>query len=144
MKKIIPLLMIMIFACGGCSYLSYLNPWHEEEKVEAVPESAANQFLWKASLKKLGFMPIVLQNEKEGIIKTDWYAENSQSKEEFQLTVKVISRELRSDGVVVEGKSRKKVGGKWQEQPISAQTKQVIELAILDEARKLYQQSFNQ
>ena len=144
MKKIVAVVFLLPFILGSCSYLSKINPWAEEKTQEQMSESKVNPFLWQASLNKLGFMPIQVKNQDKGEIVTDWYARNKSCNEQFKVVVHVLSKELRSDAVKVQAYKRMKVAGKWQEQQTAPQIQQVIELSILKEARKLYQQSFNQ
>lgn len=144
MKKFVPLVIIGAFLLNGCAYMQQWNPWAEEKPQTEIHESKVNPFLWQASLDKLGFMSIQSKNQETGIIETDWYKESPKAKEQFKLQVHILSKELRSDGVKVEGQSRKLVNGKWQIENMSLQMEQVIELSILKRARILYQQSFNQ
>ena len=144
MKKFVPLVIISAFLLSGCSYMQQWNPWAEEKPQEEVRESNVNLFLWQASLDKLGFMPIQSENQETGVIVTDWYKESPNAKEQFKLEVHILSKDLRSDGVKVEGQSRKLVNGEWLTEDMSAQMEQVIELSILKRARILYQKSFNQ
>lgn len=143
MKKFLPLVIIGAFCLSGCSYWQQWNPWADEKPQEEVKETNVNPFLWQASLDKLGFMPIKTKDEDKGIIVTDWYADKPQATEQFKLEVKVLSKELRSDGLKVEGQSRHLVAGNWQTEEMSLQMEQVIELSILKRARSLYQKSFN-
>ncbi len=143
MKKFVPLVIIGAFLLDGCSYMQQWNPWAEEKPQEEVRESNVNLFLWQASLDKLGFMPIQSKNQETGVIITDWYKESPNALEQFKLEVRVLSKELRSDGVKVSGQSRRFVNGKWQTEDMSLQMEQVIELSILKRARVLYQKSFN-
>ena len=78
------------------------------------------------------------------MIVTDWYKESSKAKEQFKLEVHILSKELRSDGVKVQGQSRRFVNGKWQMEDMSLQMEQVIEQKKKKRARILYQHSFNQ
>lgn len=143
MKKFVPLVIIGAFLLNGCSYIQQWNPWAGEKPQEEVKESNVNPFLWQASLDKLGFMPIQSKNQETGVIETDWYKESPNALEQFKLEVRVLSKELRSDGVKVSGQSRRFVNGKWQTEDMSLQMEQVIELSILKRARVLYQKSFN-
>ena len=143
MKKFVPLVIIGAFLLNGCAYMQQWNPWAEEKPQEEVRESKVNLFLWQASLDKLGFMPIQSKNQETGVIITDWYKESPNALEQFKLEVRVLSKELRSDGVKVSGQSRRFVNGKWQTEDMSLQMEQVIELSILKRARVLYQKSFN-
>ncbi len=143
MKKFVPLVIIGALWLSGCSYVQQWNPWADEKPQEDVKESKVNPFLWQASLDKLGFMPIQSKNQETGVIETDWYKESPKAKEQFKLTVHVVCKELRSDGVKVNGQTRKLVNGKWQIEDMSLQMTQVIELSILKKARILYQNSFN-
>ena len=60
-----------------------------------------NGFLWRASLDTLSFLPLSSADPFGGVIITDWYAPPESPAERFKVTVYILGRELRSDGVRV-------------------------------------------
>ena len=60
-------------------------------------EFASSNELWRASLDILDFMPLTSANYSGGIIITDWYSEEGNSKDSIKITIKFLSNEIRSD-----------------------------------------------
>ena len=60
-------------------------------------EFASSNELWRASLDTLDFMPLTSANYSGGIIITDWYSEEGNSKDSIKITIKFLSNEIRSD-----------------------------------------------
>ena len=62
--------------------------------------STANP-MWRASLETLDFLPMNTVDYSGGIIITDWYSENTSSKESLKITVRFLSNEIRSDSLKI-------------------------------------------
>ena len=62
---------------------------------------ARSNELWRASLDTLDFMPLALANYSGGIIVTDWYSDDSSSKESVKISIRFLSNEIRSDAIAV-------------------------------------------
>ena len=60
-------------------------------------EFASSNELWRASLDTLDFMPLTSANYSGGIIITDWYSEEGNSKDSIKITIKFLTNEIRSD-----------------------------------------------
>ena len=60
---------------------------------------AVNAFLWRASLDTLAFMPLASADPFGGVIITDWYNPPESPRERFKITVYILDRALRSDGI---------------------------------------------
>ncbi len=58
-----------------------------------------NSFLWRASLDTLSFLPLASADPFGGVIITDWYTPPETPGERFKVTVYILDRQLRSDGV---------------------------------------------
>ena len=61
-----------------------------------------NSFLWRASLDTVAFMPLQSADPFGGVIITDWYAPPESPDERFKVTVYILGRDLRADGVRVQ------------------------------------------
>ena len=100
--------------------------------------SGVNGFLWRASLDTLSFLPLASADPFGGVIITDWYAPPESPDERFKVTVYILGRQLRSDGVRVAVFRQKLAGGRgWVDSEVEGQTGAKLEGAILSRAREL-------
>lgn len=97
-----------------------------------------NSYLWRASLDTISFMPLASADPFGGVIITDWYQDPKTPNERFKLTVYIMDRRLRADGVKV-SVFRQQQGpkGGWVDASIDDNTAPRIENAILVRARQL-------
>jgi hypothetical protein len=73
----------------------------DRKNQEATVSFATSNALWRATLKSLNFLPLLNADYSGGIIITDWYSENLDSKESIKLTIKFLSNEIRSDSIEI-------------------------------------------
>jgi hypothetical protein len=64
---------------------------------------ATSNILWRATLKTLDFLPLTNADYNGGIIITDWYSENNNSKDQIKIQIRFLDSELRSDSLSVNG-----------------------------------------
>ncbi|MDR3498373.1 MAG: DUF3576 domain-containing protein [Parvibaculum sp.] len=97
-----------------------------------------NSFLWRASLDTISFMPLASADPFGGVIITDWYQDPKTPGERFKITVYIMDRRLRADGVKVSvfRQTRDAKSG-WIDAATNVQTGEQIENAILVRARQL-------
>ena len=96
-----------------------------------------NAYLWRASLETIEFMPLVSADPFGGTIITDWYAPPEAPDERFKMTVYVLDRALRADGVRVSVFRQVREDGAWVDAAVDPQTATGIEDRILTRAREL-------
>ncbi len=97
-----------------------------------------NSFLWRASLDTIAFMPLASADPFGGVIITDWYQDPKTPGERFKITVYIMDRRLRADGVKVAVFRQVKDGKDvWSDAATNPQTGPKIENAILVRARQL-------
>ncbi|MCW5726324.1 DUF3576 domain-containing protein [Parvibaculum sp.] len=99
-----------------------------------------NSFLWRASLDTIAFMPLTSADPFGGVIITDWYQDPKTPGERFKVTVYILDRRLRADGVKVAvfRQTRAENGtGEWVDAAVAGATPLQIENAILVRARQL-------
>ena len=103
-----------------------------------------NAFLWRATLDTISFMPLLSADPFGGVIITDWYAPPEAPDERFKMTIYILGRTLRADGVQVSVFRQERSGdGLWEDRPTSPDTAVSLEDKILDRARQLRTVSFD-
>ncbi len=97
-----------------------------------------NSFLWRASLDTMSFMPLASADPFGGVIITDWYTPPDTRGERFKVTVYILGRELRADGLRTSVfRQALSDDGAWTDAGVEPQTGADLENAILVRARQL-------
>ena len=97
-----------------------------------------NSFLWRASLDTLSFMPLNSADPFGGVIITDWYSESNSPDERFKLTIYILDRRLRADGIkVAVYRQTRDQSQRWLSADVAGDTAVQLENAILIRARQL-------
>jgi len=97
-----------------------------------------NSFLWRASLDTISFMPLASADPFGGVIITDWYSPPEAREERFKITVYILGRDLRADGVrAAVFRQRQDGDGGWIDARVEQRTAVDLENAILTRAREL-------
>lgn len=95
-----------------------------------------NSFLWRATLDTVSFMPLVSADPFGGVIITDWYTPQQTPTERFKVTVYILDRALRADGIRVAVFRQVRQGDNWADQAAAPNTAISMENAILQRARE--------
>ena len=66
-----------------------------------VFQFASSNPLWRATIEVLDFLPLANVDYSGGLVITDWYNESTADGESIKITVRFLSNEVRSDGIVV-------------------------------------------
>lgn len=103
-----------------------------------------NSYLWRASLDTLSFMPLASADPFGGVIVTDWYSNPQVPYERFKVTVYILDRRLRADGIRVAVFHQKFQDGIWVDATATDETRVKLENAILTRARQLRVGKLNQ
>lgn len=143
MKKQLCVLLAGVFLLSGCSWMSALNPWSEDEKtpVSTTEKLTVNRYLWQASVDKLSSLPLLSTDAKSGVVVSDWYSAASAPNERFKVVARVSCRELRADGLSVRVFKAERVNGTWEKSAPDPKVAAEIESAILKQARILYRRA---
>jgi len=97
-----------------------------------------NSFLWRASLDAISFMPLASADPFGGVIITDWFSPPETPTERFKMTVYILDKRLRADGVRVALFKQQRDGNReWADIRPAADTAVTLENAILTRARQL-------
>ncbi len=109
-----------------------------EEREAPASGIGVNAFLWRATLDTISFMPLLSADPFGGVIITDWYSPSESPDERFKMTVYILGRMLRSDGVQVSVfRQERGEDGLWEDRATSPDTAVSLEDKILDRARQL-------
>jgi hypothetical protein len=99
---------------------------------------AVNSYLWRASLDTVSFMPLSSADPFGGVIITDWYSPPESPNERYKMSVYILGRQLRADGIRVSVfRQRSKTGNNWRSGAVSKDTAVNLENQILTRARQL-------
>lgn len=96
-----------------------------------------NSYLWHATLDTLAFMPMASADPYGGVIITDWYSAPQNPDERMKLTIYILDRRLRADGLRVAVFRQTRSAGGWADAQVNPDTATKLEDAILTRAREL-------
>lgn len=97
-----------------------------------------NSYLWRASLDTIAFMPLASADPFGGVIITDWYVPPETPDERYKMSVYILGRQLRADGIrvaVFRQQIRQPQG--WINTNVAPATVTNLENQILTRARQL-------
>ena len=97
-----------------------------------------NSFLWRATLDTLSFMPLSSADPFGGVIITDWYSTPENPNDRFKMTIYILDRRLRADGIkVAVFKQTRDSAQSWLNTEVNDDTAIKLENAILTRARQI-------
>jgi hypothetical protein len=96
-----------------------------------------NSYLWHATLDTLSFMPLQSEDPFGGVIITDWFTSPQTPTERVKVTVYIMDRKLRADGLKVAVFRQNKTADGWTDSQVSPETAAKLTDAILTRAREL-------
>ncbi len=99
---------------------------------------ATSNEMWRATIEVLDFVPLTTADYGGGIIITDWYSDNLDSKESIKIMINFLSNEIRADGLKV--KVYKKMCNEklvCNTQLMTSELNNEIKLAVLKKAAQL-------
>ncbi len=127
-----------VFGPGG---FSILGGSKKSEDGSGGGGIGVNSFLWRATLDTVSFMPLASADPFGGVIITDWYVPPQTPNERFKVTVYILDRALRADGLRVGVFRQVRQGEGWLDQPAAQNTAISMENAILQRAREFRMES---
>ena len=145
--KLISGAVISVILAGGmtgCSTVGKIIPGGKSNSQSsraaktAPPRMGVNEFLWRASLETLNFMPLSEVDPFGGVIITDWYASPQAPDERFKATVYILDTNLRADALKASIFKQVRSAQGWTDASVDADTARTIENSILTRARELY------
>lgn len=116
-----------------------LESWFGGSKSSGASSTiTVNSYLWRASLDTVSFMPLSSADPFGGVIISDWYSPPETPDERFKVTVYILDRQLRADGLrVAVFRQRRAPAGSWIEARVDEKTGRELENAILKRARQM-------
>jgi hypothetical protein len=96
-----------------------------------------NSYLWHATLDTLAFMPLQSEDPFGGVILTDWYSSPQSPNERVKVTVYILDRRLRADGLKIAVFRQTKSNEGWVDVAVNPETATKLTDAILTRAREL-------
>lgn len=111
----------------------------EDKKADQKGGSSVevSAYLWRASLDTISFMPLLSADPFGGVIITDWHSPPETPNERFKLTVYILSRQLRADGIRVSVFREQFKNGTWHSAKTTKGVGAKLENKILIRAREL-------
>jgi len=109
----------------------------KNESTDTGANIGVNTFLWRASLDTVSFMPLASADPFGGTILTEYYENPEAPGERFKLTVLILDRELKANGVRVNVFKQEKINGDWRDAAAPETMARELEDAILTRARQM-------
>lgn len=122
-----------IFGKGGI----FSTKRNKGESTDKGGNIGVNTYLWRAALDTISFMPLASADPFGGTILTEYFEDPDTSGERFKLTVLILDRELKADGVRVRVFKQVKKGKDWKDAKASESMARDLENAILTRARQM-------
>ena len=140
---------VLAISLPACNTISKIIPGKQSKSTNTAsgtyvrgktvaPRMGVNEFLWRASLETLNFMPMAEIDPFGGVIITDWYASPQAPDERFKANVYILDTNLRADALKVSIFKQVRSATGWNDATTDADTARTIENSILTEARRLY------
>lgn len=99
---------------------------------------ATSNVLWRATLKSLDFLPLLNADYSGGIIITDWYTEDINSKNSIKLTIRFLGNDLKSDSLeIIAHRKTCEASGNCKITLLNKNFSQEIKDSIVNNARML-------
>jgi len=121
----------------GGDALDFFNLGGKKKKATVQSGISVNSFLWRATLDTISFLPLSSADPFGGVVLTDWYAPPKAPEERYKLSVFILSRQLRANGIRVAVHRQKLDGSVWRTSAVAKDTSVKLENQILMRARQL-------
>jgi Domain of unknown function (DUF3576). len=111
------------------------------KKSSGTFDFATSNEMWRAALEILDFVPLSTADYGGGIIITDWYSDDLDSRESIKIMINFLSNEIRADGLDI--KVYKKIcnqNSNCNTQLIKSNINNDIKLAVLKKAAQIKKQ----
>jgi len=133
----IVLCALVLVGCGGNREISEVDSGTTAIAGGTSRTVGVNSYLWHATLDTLSFMPLASADPFGGVIITDWYSSPQDLNERVKVTIYILDRRLRADGIRVAVFRQTRSNEGWVDAPVNTETATKLEDAILTRAREL-------
>jgi hypothetical protein len=142
LMRILPILLCaavlpVLAACGGDEKSTDMETGATIVAGGGKMTLGVNSYLWHAALDTLSFMPLASADPFGGVIITDWYVAPAAPDERLKVTIYIMDRNLRADGLKVVVFRQTRNGAAWSDAAPTPDTAHKLEDAILTRAREL-------
>jgi len=94
--------------------------------------------LWQASLEILDMAPLVISDNKTGVLSTDWYSDKAHPNRTMKVMVNITDNIISPESIEVKIQQKVLKGGRWLDENLDRAMKLSIETKILRRAKELY------
>jgi predicted small secreted protein len=139
MKRVLTFVLcaLVLSACGSDNTISDVDSGTTAIAGGTSRTVGVNSYLWHATLDTLSFMPLASADPFGGVIITDWYSSPSDLNERMKVTIYILDRRLRADGIKIAVFRQIRSNEGWTDATVNAETATKLEDAILTRAREL-------
>jgi hypothetical protein len=131
-------LVLQLSACGSSKSDSANMEWSQIGVSAVAPKTlGVNAYLWQAALDTFSFLPAAKADPFGGVIISDWYSPPNNPNERMKVTIYIMDRALRADGLRVQVFRQVRNGGEWQYVQANPEIGRKLEDAVLTRARQL-------
>ena len=97
-----------------------------------------NPYLWRGSLETISFMPLLSADPFGGVIITDWYTDQNNTKQRCKLNIFVKGVEMKTDNLKVNSFCQTlSKENNWVDEKVDGNNNRQLENAILNKAKKI-------
>src|SRR5665213_525969 len=126
---------LLLTACGSSS--DEVQDTDTGSTASTARTAGVNSYLWHATLDTLSFMPLASADPFGGVIITDWYSAPEAPNERMKVTIYILDRRLRADGLKIAVFRQSHSADGWVDAQVSPDTATKLEDAVLTRAREL-------
>jgi hypothetical protein len=130
-------LVLIVAGCGSDNTMPDTSTGATSISAGGARTLGVNSYLWHATLDTLSFIPLASADPFGGVVITDWYSAPEAPNERMKVTVYILDRSLRADGLKVAVFRQTKTTDGWADAQVASDTSTKLEDAILTRAREL-------
>jgi len=119
---------------GGLSFGTDKNKSNQTIASVGMP---INQYLWRASIETIDFMPLASADPFGGMIITEWYTSETNLNERCKLNIFINGAELKTNNLKVSSFCQVYKNENWVNISSNPENNNKLENAILNKAKKL-------
>jgi hypothetical protein len=115
------------------------RPGKVRNETTKTADSKVNKFLWQASLESLDMAPLVISDNKTGVLSTDWYSDKAHPNHTMKVMVNITDNIIAPESIEVKIQQKVLKGGRWLDDDLDHAIKKIsTETKILRRAKELY------